>query len=995
MGEFNPHEEDISSYLMRLKHYLKANSVKEGSELSILITVIRPKALAVLTDLVSPDSVDSKDYKDLLKVLEAHYSPKRLVVAERYTFYSRVQRPNERKLGSIKGVKTHIILKDGAVPKFCKFRPVPFALRKQVEEEIDKMVDDGIAYPVLSSDWATPLVVVPKPTGVRLCGDFKTAYLQLEVAEDSQELLTLATHKGLFRLTRLPYGLSSAPALFQAAIDEIIKNLPGTVAYLDDVLIGGHSYPEAVSRLEQVLQRFQEYGVKVNDSKCKFLQPVVDYLGYRLSAEGISPREGLVEAIKDAPEPSSKEELRSYIGLINYYGRFISNLSDKLNCFYELLKKDVPFVWSRKCAETYKQSKHWVLSSDILVHYDVNKPLVLTCDASPRGVGAVLSHLIDGEESPIAFASKTLSQSEKNYSQLHREALALVFGAKKFHKYIYGRKHVILQSDHQPLATIFGSKRGIPSLAAARLQRWALILASYDFEVRYRKASDVPHADALSRLPLPASDSLELENNFISHTQECVEVLNCFSTVSTESPITSKEIAKFTGTDPILSKVRDYVWHGWHGAVDKELLPFVKRKDELSVDSNCLLWGARVVIPTKLRNQVLELLHDQHPGITRIKLLSRSYVWWPGIEQGIEETVSSCYICQCTRNAAPKVPLQQWPRVYGRWQRVHIDFAEDTNSRQQMLVLVDSFSKWIEVFVMKSTSSLKTIERLRSLFASYGLPDTLVSDNGPSFTSFEFKEFLKKNGVRFVLSPPYHPASNGAAERCVQEVKKNLLRQVLSEGGTGSLTLQHKLDNFLMTYRNTPNTVTGLTPAELFLNWKPKTRLALLKPNLNARIDTNLDRQKESSDRHRGRARSFEVGEKVFVKTVRQEKIDWVPGKVLEVKCSVIYLVSVLGKVRRCHADYLRSRVNMEEEGIAVPSCEPRSPMKPVLPERGETSEDKERQQVSPRRQSPLKDSETAAVQPRHEDSPAVVQCSPPNLRRSKRTIQKPEKLDL
>ncbi|XP_054283553.1 uncharacterized protein LOC129000616 [Macrosteles quadrilineatus] len=295
------------------------------------------------------------------------------------------------------------------------------------------MVDDGIAYPVLSSDWATQLVVVPKPTGVRLCGDFK------------------------------------------AAIDEIIKNLPGTVAYLDDVLIGGHSYPEAVSRLEQVLQRFQEYGVK---------------------------------------------------------------------------------------------------------------------------------------------------------------------------------------SDHQPLATIFGSKRGTPSLAAARLQRWALILASYDVEVRYRKASDVPHADALSRFPLPASDSLELENNFISHTQECVEVLNCFST--------------------------------------------------------------------------------------------------------------------CTSNAAPKVPLQQWPRVYGRWQRVHIDFAEDPNSRQQMLVLVDSFSKWIEVFVMKSTSSLKTIERLRSLFASYGLPDTLVSDNGPSFTSFEFKEFLKKNGVRFVLSPPYHPASNGAAERCVQEVKKNL-----------------------------------------------------------------------------------------------------------------------------------------------------------------------------------------------------------------------------
>ncbi|XP_054276665.1 uncharacterized protein LOC128995672 [Macrosteles quadrilineatus] len=183
---------------------------------------------------------------------------------------------------------------------------------------------------------------------------------------------------------------------------------------------------------------------------------------------------------------------------------------------------------------------------------------------------------------------------------------------------------------------------------------------------------------------------------------------------------------------------------------------------------------------------------------------------------------------------------------------------------------------------------------------------------------------------------------------------------------------------------------TKLLQHELFLNWIPKTRLALLKHNLQARIDTNLDRQK----RHRARPIFFKVGENVFVKTVRQEKIDWVPGKILEIKSPVKYFVSVLGKVRRCHADHLRSRVNMEEEGIAVPSCEARSPMKPVLPERGETSEDKERQQVSPRRQSPLKDPETAAVQPRHEDPPAVVQCSPPNLRRSKRTIQKPDKLD-
>lgn len=197
----------------------------------------------------------------------------------------------------------------------------------------------------------------------------------------------------------------------------------------------------------------------MNDSKCKLLQPTVDYLGYSLSAEGISPQESTIEAIRDAPEPINKDELRSYIGLVSYYGRFIGNLSDKISCFYELLRKDVPFIWSKTCSETFQTSKNWVLSSNLLVHYDVNKPLVLTCDASPKGVGAVLSHLIDGEETPTAFASKTLSTSERNYAQLHREALAQVFGAEQFHKYIYGTKNVILQSDHQPLAVSFGSKR--------------------------------------------------------------------------------------------------------------------------------------------------------------------------------------------------------------------------------------------------------------------------------------------------------------------------------------------------------------------------------------------------------------------------------------------------------------------------------------------------------------------------------------------------------
>ncbi|XP_054259759.1 uncharacterized protein K02A2.6-like [Macrosteles quadrilineatus] len=839
MSDFNPGEEDIKSYLLRLKHFFKANEVKDEKKVSILITVIGPKILAVLSDLLSPKTVDEKTFDELTKVLEDHFSPKRLVVAERYTFYSRCQKPTESisdfavaikhlaifkgSPGEIKDVKARIVLKDGAIPKFCKYRPVPYALRKAVEDELDRMVADGIAYHVTSADWATPLVVIQKSQGVRLCGDFKVtlnqaiqtehyplpqpedifaslagckwfsvldleaAYLQLSVAEESQELLTLATHKGLVRLRRLPYDLSSAPALFQAAMDKIIGGLVGTVAYLDDVLIGGSTKEEALSRLESVLQRLHEYGVKVNENKCRFLQSSVQYLGYCLTAEGISPQEGILEAIRDAPEPTNKEELRAYVGL----------------------------------------------------------------------------------------------------------------------------------TDHAPLVTIFGSKRGVPGVAAARLQRWALILSAYNFEVKFRRGADLPHADALSRLPLPDDRTLELETNHVSHVDTCVQVFNCSELVS-DAPITSKDISRLTDKDPVLSKVRDFIWHGWPDVKDVELLDFYRRREELSVDNNCVIWGARVVVPEKLRNAVIRLLHDQHPGINRMKMLARSYVWWPGLDKCIEDTVSACHVCQCTRNAVAKVPLQPWPLSTCRWQRIYIDYAEEPQTRQQLLIVVDSFSKWLEVFIMKSTTSAKTIERLRSLFASFGLPQELVSDNAPNFTSTEFKEFLRNNGVKFTLSPPYHPASNGAAERCVQEVKKNLKRQVLAEGST-AVSLQHKLDNFLFVYRNTPSTVTGLSPAELFLQWKPRTKLALLKPHLMSQIEKRKEMQKNSADRHCGSFRSFVEGENVLVKTVRQEQVSWVPGRILEKRSAVTYVVKVLVKTRFCHADHLRhSQLEEEEEGIMI-----------------------------------------------------------------------------
>ncbi|XP_040072060.1 uncharacterized protein K02A2.6-like [Ixodes scapularis] len=462
-------------------------------------------------------------------------------------------------------------------------------------------------------------------------------------------------------------------------------------------------------------------------------------------------------------------------------------------------------------------------------------------------------------------------------------------------------------------------------MSAARMQRWALLLAAYDYKWVYRKGSDIGNADALSRLPLP-------------NDKDVSDYVHFFSVVD-GLPLSADAIQKGTSTDRVLSKVLMYTRSGWPTRVtDSELSPYFVRRHELSVDQQCVTWGNRVIVPRRLRKQVLALMHEGHPGVTRIKMLARSYVWWPQLTQDIECAVKSCSTCQLTQNASPKAPLQTWGWPSRRWQRIHLDFAFTDN--QWLLVLVDVHSKWVEVFVMSSTTAEKTMEKLRSVFAAYGLPEEVVTDNGPQFTAKNFTEFLLRNGVRHTRTPPYHPASNGSAERCVQTVKRDLLRQLLDENSLGvRKTLQHRIDQFLFRYRNTPTTTTGQTPAELFLSWKPRTRLTLLQPDLERRIADRFFKIKSQADDRRGPWRSFEEGERVIVQGLRPGEAKWLPG-VIERRCSAVtYIVRVGRGTRFVHAENLRPRYfESDEQGSREPSCVVPSSIPDRVPEASATS---------------------------------------------------------
>ncbi len=900
---------------------------------------------------------------------------------EREQFVAAVKQSKvfEPGVGLVKGYEAALDLKLDSKPKFCKARPVPFALKDKVAETLDKGEADGILERVDFSEFASPAVPVLKDDlTVRVCGDYKStlnpcidtkvyplptvedcfsemiggdlfskidikqAYNNIPLRASDRSLTTMNTHKGLYQWTRLPYGVSSSSAIFQSIMDRVLVGLKGVVCRVDDILITAPTDELHMSRVREVIKRLENAGFKCKLEKTEFMQESVIYLGHRVSREGIHPCQNKVETLISAPYPKNQSELISFLGAINYYSRYLPNLATLIEPLNALRGQKATWKFGPEEKASFDKLKALLASDQVLAFYDPKLPIKIDTDASPVGLGVVMSHVYqDGSEKPVEFHSRTLTEAERKYSQIEKEALAIVWGVQKLHRYVYARPFSLV-TDHKPLLFLFHEHKRIPEMAISRIQRWAIILASYQYSIQYRSTEKHYNADVCSRFPLKQSthDPVEVEINDVAS-------VSVFSLCEDMPLLNSTLIARYTRTDPILSKVMMYVQEGWpqnfgkksgnvsdekketsdtmnkydqrkeSGNVSEEkketsdtMNQYYQRRFELSVEQNCLLWGARVVIPGKLRENILDLLHCTHLGSCSMKALGRGYVWWPNMNEEIERVARGCQTCQLNQPSPAKAVPHPWTAPTAPWERIHLDFCLFNGCN--WLVVIDAYSKWVEVVNMRdNTKAGNLIRKLREIFSRMGLPLVCVSDNGSQLVSQEVELFLTRNGIKHITIAYYKAQSNGAAEVLVKTFKSAMKKMMET-----NKDLDHCLNSWLLLHRNTPHSSTGVSPTVLMFGRKTRTMLSLVNP-LSCKSKVQTDHLKKEQAVLNSRERSFQEGDKVLYRDGRNQS--WEPGTVRAKNGSIMYDIDTESAgVQRKHLDQLAARYEASQGSLLV-----------------------------------------------------------------------------
>ena len=802
-------------------------------------------------------------------------------------------------------------------------RRVPFSLRGKVQQLIQEMLAQGIIQQS-SSPWASPIVLVTKQDGsTRFCVDYRklnaatkldvyplpriddsldllagnkyfstldlmSGYWQVGMDPDSQEKTAFITHSGLFEFTVMPFGLCNAPATFQRLMEHVLVGLvrEKCIVYLDDILIIGRFFEEHLTNLQTVLTRLLEAGLKLKPEKCKLTRTEVDFFGYVVSENGVSTNPAKVSAVTQFPRPKDLKSLRAFLGLMSYYRRFIPCFSTVAHPLYNLTRKDTPFQWSKECEAAFDKLRSLLTEAPVLAYPNFQQSFTLETDASGIGLGAVLSQQQeDGVFRPIAFASRTLQNHERNYGISELEALGVVWAVKHFRPYIYGH-HCTVYTDHEALKSLLNTPH--PS---GKLARWGMALQELDLKIEYRPGKGNARADALSRYPV----SLLAEKEAQPQTHAVIaSIVQGMETTGEEDSLRSHQ-----QSDPDLQKIFKYLEDGILPKEEKVARELVLSKPQYTIQEGILYHvepdkTLRIIPPASHREKLFHETHDgpfsAHLREAKIHSQLSKHFWWPHMRRDISQWCRACLTC-ASRNIGKvaKPPLTPIP-VGGPFDRVGVDVLQLPRTKRgnkYAVVFMDYLTKWPEVYATQDQTA-PTIARLfvEQFISRHGVPRQLLSDRGPAFLSKLLLAVCDCIGSKKINTSAYHPQSDGLVERFNRTLTDMLAKSITP----GVTEWDERLPYVLFAYRATLQASTRESPFFLLYGRDPQLPSEVMLQSTSGRGVMCLDdykstlcremraawdqaqqavlkAQKQQKQQHDREAKNadFEIGDRVFV----------------------------------------------------------------------------------------------------------------------------------
>lgn len=832
-------------------------------------------------------------------------------------------------IGKLKDTQIELFVDNTVQPVVQPHRRIPFHLRKQVEIELKRLEDMDIIEKVDGpTDWVSPIVVAPKPKSknneIRICVDMRLpneaikrtrhiiptiddlivdlngskifskldlnqGYHQLEISKKSRNITTFTTHVGLRRYKRLNFGLTCASEVFQNAIRTSLEGLEGVQNISDDIIVYGSSQEQHDRRLAAALRRLQEKGLTLNKQKCEFNKKTLEFFGYIFSENGFSADKKKCEIIKNTPAPQNASEVRSFLAMTNYVSRFIPNYSTTTEPLRMLVKKDVKFVWEERQQNAFDKLKSDLSSETVMTYFDPKLTTQIVADASPVGIAAIM--LQGGKV--VSYASKSLTDTEKRYSQTEKENLAIVWAIEHWHIYLFGHKFTVI-TDAKALEHIYKNPKSKPP---ARLERWRMKMQAYDFDVIY-KPGESNMSDYLSRHP-------DVTKTQASNAGKIAEEYLSFITYhDVPKAMTLHDIINETSSDndlqQVMQNVRQSSWKSNY-KTNTVLDTLARVKNELTVvtfkNGEVLLHGNRIVLPKQLQQKAISIAHEGHPGIVRTKQLLREKVYFPKMDKMVEDLCNSCIPCLAATDKNSREPLQMTEMPKQAWDSVSMDFCGPFPDGKYLLVLIDDFSRFPIVEIITSLNAKSVIEKLDKIFSEYGIPEVLRTDNGPPMNSADFQNFSKQFGFKHRKITPIWPQANGECERFMKTIGK-----VIRAAKTQKADWRTDMYAFVRNYRATKHATTKYSPAELLFGRQIRIKLPFApskpsKKNVQVKARENDAYQKAKmksyadAKRH-AKPATFNVGDSVLVKQHKTNKFstpfDSQPYKITKINGSMI-----------------------------------------------------------------------------------------------------------